>query len=362
MITLSVTIQNVEAQENSWISLPEMSFPRIGLSLAEVDNKIYALGGDGESPNEMFDPDINNWTVITRHPTVRWNEFSAATVCQNKIYLIGGGRASAETHDANEAYNPVNDSWEIKAPIPESRAGFSASTFNNKIYVFGGGWYVLNLDPNTGPLGYFTVSYNLTDVYDPNTNSWSLASPAPIQLYSCQSVVFEEKIYVFSKGIIQVYDPKTDSWLSEIRTNLNVSSNARMVATSGRFAPKRIHIVDFDKHHIYDPKSDSWIDGAPVLTFRSSFGLVVVNDKLYAIGGTPGNKKNEVYTPFSSYPDPTPTPTLSPTPTSSPEPTYSPTPTPEPAPFPTTLAVASIAIIAVTGIGILVYFKKYKKK
>ena len=34
---------------------------------------------------------------------------------------------------------------------------------------------------------------------------------------------------------------------------------------------------------------------------------------------------------------------------------------PPPEPFPTTLAVASIGIIAVIGIGILVYFKKYKK-
>ena len=37
------------------------------------------------------------------------------------------------------------------------------------------------------------------------------------------------------------------------------------------------------------------------------------------------------------------------------------TPAPEQKPFPTTLAVLSIAIIAVIGLGILVYFKKYKK-
>ena len=40
-------------------------------------------------------------------------------------------------------------------------------------------------------------------------------------------------------------------------------------------------------------------------------------------------------------------------------PTPTPTPTPEPEPFPTTLIIASIATIAVIGMGILVYFKKH---
>ena len=55
---------------------------------------------------------------------------------------------------------------------------------------------------------------------------------------------------------------------------------------------------------------------------------------------------------------PTPPPLL---PTPSPTPTTTPTPSPSPEPFPTTLAVVSIAIIAVIATGILVYFKKYKK-
>ena len=46
--------------------------------------------------------------------------------------------------------------------------------------------------------------------------------------------------------------------------------------------------------------------------------------------------------------------------TNTPTPTPTPTPSPEPESFPTTLAVASIAIIAVIGVGILVYFKKLR--
>ena len=45
--------------------------------------------------------------------------------------------------------------------------------------------------------------------------------------------------------------------------------------------------------------------------------------------------------------------------TPSPDPT--PSPTPEPEPFPTTFAVASIVILSLIALGILAYFKKYRK-
>jgi hypothetical protein len=47
-------------------------------------------------------------------------------------------------------------------------------------------------------------------------------------------------------------------------------------------------------------------------------------------------------------------------PVSSPTPSPSPEPTPKVEPFPTTLVVASVVLVAVIGIGLLVYFKKRK--
>ena len=60
----------------------------------------------------------------------------------------------------------------------------------------------------------------------------------------------------------------------------------------------------------------------------------------------------------SPTPSPTPTPSLTPTPTPTSTPKY---PMEDSEPFPTTIAVASIATIAIIATGILVYFKKYRK-
>jgi N-acetylneuraminic acid mutarotase len=278
--------------------MAELPTARHGLSLVEANGKLYAIGGRACSagPNEEYDPATSNWTAKAPVPTVRIMGYSAVTVCQNKIYVIGGYPSLGKYPDANEAYDPVSNTWETKTPIPVPREGCSACTFNGKIYVLGGGRTGVSPD-----LEYFTVYYNFTDVYDPATDSWSTASPMPTRAYTSSAVVFEDKIYVLGKGIIQVYNPKTDTWLPEIKPNVTFSESATMVATSGKFAPKRIHIVDAEAHYIYDPENDSWSVGAPMLTVRNGFAVAVVNDKLYAVGGYHQNswwsRKNEEYTP-----------------------------------------------------------------
>lgn len=57
---------------------------------------------------------------------------------------------------------------------------------------------------------------------------------------------------------------------------------------------------------------------------------------------------------FPVSPEPTPTPFQSATP----EPTYSPEPTPIPESFPPALILVSVVVVAVVGLGLLVYFKK----
>jgi hypothetical protein len=74
---------------------------------------------------------------------------------------------------------------------------------------------------------------------------------------------------------------------------------------------------------VYNPENGSWTVGAPMLTPRLGYGLVVVDDLLYAVGGTTlgggwviGTAANEQYTPFG-YGTITPSPSPSPTPTAS---------------------------------------------
>jgi hypothetical protein len=95
-------------------------------------------------------------------------------------------------------------------------------------------------------------------------------------------------------------------------------------------APKRIYVFGwpygdsagmpddpFYTNQVYDPEKDSWVAGAGIPTSRCMFGVAVVNDQFYVIGGFTETfdifwnsdvtlyAANEQYTPFGyGTPDP----------------------------------------------------------
>jgi hypothetical protein len=88
-------------------------------------------------------------------------------------------------------------------------------------------------------------------------------------------------------------------------------------ATTGNLAPKRIYVLgesgDLKPREkltfvrVYDPETDSWSFGSDAPTSRYNFGIAVINDTLYVIGGHTHNyllgnfapgAANEQYTPI----------------------------------------------------------------
>ena len=157
----------------------------------------------------------NSWTTKTPMPTAR--AYPGVAAVNGKIYAIGGdvGSIIAEGVNAeyfftgnvtnvNEEYDPVTDTWMLKASMPTPRARFGVAVVEDKIYCIGG-------LPTSG-------GTTANEVYDPTNNSWSSKAPMPNSLYPVVVTVADDKIYVMSadyKGgreSPQVYDPLTDSW------------------------------------------------------------------------------------------------------------------------------------------------------
>jgi len=128
----------------------------------------------------------------------------------------------------------------------------------------------------------------------------------------------DNKIYVisgFHSNLTQIYDTESDSWSqgADIPTPVGLAASA---STSGEFAPKRIYVLggykSYDEvalNQIYNPSTDSWTVDEQMPTARHSFGVAVVNDTLYAIGGGSSNlnvlyyDNNEKYTPTGYIPE-----------------------------------------------------------
>ena len=266
--------------ENTWTTkepLP-ISIDR-AIGAATVNGKIYVMS---LSFNYEYDPTTDTWTEKASMPTPRAN--FAIAVFQNKIYVIGAHGYSC----ANEVYDPATDTWETKTPMPTNRTYLSASVVGGKIHLF---------------------SREGHDVYDVASDSWTAGREIPHQVSWPKPAVMDDKIYIISYNLTQIYDPKSDAWSLGAVSPVAVS-NPGVCATTGVMALKRIYVFGGDVSfvnktnvtQVYDPEDDTWTLGAPMPTARAGLEAVIVDDVIFAIGGSHGwafiDSENKQYIPF----------------------------------------------------------------
>lgn len=312
-ILVLVVIGPVAALDDFWVNKTSMPVEVVGHGVAAVDGKIYVIGGSNYdvwvvNSTFQYDPTADCWTPKKSMPTARSN-FGIA-VYEGKIYCFGGdiGTDRPLPTAITEVYDPVTDSWESKASMPTARYDLVASAANGKIYLIGGFDY-------KGP-----YCLNITEVYDPKTDLWISKASMPTGVMSCASAVIDDKIYVlggrvytstsgYDCNLTQIYYPFKDVWTYGVPLPEPVTY-ATAGATTGAFAPKRIYVLggrqmldSLNFTQIYNPETNNWIIGNSMPTARCRFGVAVVNDQLYAIGGLTGwftslSAVNEQYTPI----------------------------------------------------------------
>ena len=378
-VSVKPASSSTEIVEDSWASKKPMPSERSGFGVAVVNGKIYAVGGyPTGNINEMYDPASDTWTELAPMPTARDN-FGIA-VYQNKIYAIGGqigavlyppvGVANYSMQvltGANEVYDTATNTWQTRTSMPTPRNYLQANVADGKIYLIGG---EAQQPLDEAPQEHFS---NVTEVYDPETDSWTTMSPIPTKVSGYASAVVDDKIYIISgwsdkpriSGLVQIFDPKTNNWTFGKPIPVPIRE-AAAGATTGNMAPKRIYVfggcttassvadpkVILGITQIYNPQNDEWSNGTSMPTKRRSLAVAVLNDTLYALGGATDSlvATNERYIPIGyGTPENTELPTNT-------EPTTAPT-----RPFPTVLvAYASAASAIGIGAGLIVYLKKHR--
>jgi len=210
-----------------------------GSAASLISGKIYVSHGfrNGDSNLlSIYDIAANTWTHgglgAPPDASVARSELAGATD-GTKHYAIGG--RALTTLAAVEVFDTNTNTWSLKTPMPTARAGLAAVFVNGKIYAIGG------RDADTYGSGKLQ---NANEAYDVGADTWTVKAPMPTPLSDIYaSVAFNGKIYVFGgatgpsgvSNLVQIYDPVGDSWTTG--TPMTTARGAAMAAViDGRIA------------------------------------------------------------------------------------------------------------------------------
>lgn len=203
------------------------------------------------------------------------------------------------------------DRWDLRPDLSFGRGDPGVVAYNGKIYVLSGF--------KTGTTGYW---YS-TEVYDPLTKTWQILSldqekiPQPRADFA--TAVVGGKIYAIGGYMIDtdpepdvgvvldrndVFDPVLGTWSTAADLPVAVSG------ASGVVLDGKIYVIgghdgttSTNEVQIYDPALNSWSTGTPMRVDRSQLGAVVLDGLIYAVGGqatTNAADDVEIFDPLSN--------------------------------------------------------------
>jgi N-acetylneuraminic acid mutarotase len=141
---------------NTWSSAGNMSTGRAVHTAALLPSgKVLVAGGGAE----LYDPGNNTWSSAGNMKAT--HGAAAATLLPSSKVLVTGGWSDGSA----EVYDPGSNSWSPAGNMSTARADFTATLLTSGRVLAVGGW------GNSG-YGYSQAS---ADLYDPGSNSWSLA-------------------------------------------------------------------------------------------------------------------------------------------------------------------------------------------
>lgn len=298
----SVSPPDVVNNESYWIVGKNMSTARNEVTAVEVNNKIYAMGGEDKAAGggqkdtvEVYDPIKEKWTDEKISPMPLPLDHTSSAVFDGKIYVIGGFLAKKMPTDKVFVYDPEKNEWNELKSLPSPIGGaLNARFIDGILYTVGG-------------LNASHIPVNTNYAYDPKTNTWSTKSPMPTARQHIATAVVDGKLYAMGgrflgNGIrsediqdthtnfnrVEMYDPKTDSWTVREPMQVKRSGFTATQASDGNiyvFGGQGIEGTDISSVEKYDPKKDKWTFEPPMPTGR--FGIISVpfEDRIYVLGG-----------------------------------------------------------------------------
>jgi N-acetylneuraminic acid mutarotase len=220
----SNTTLQYNPQTDSWTNMTPLPVYNDGSAVVSCQNKVYVIGGVADMPTQVYDPATDSWENKTGISTTRRNLH--ANVVDDKIYVIGGqllaGFGVINPSNSTDVYDPKTDTWSTMTPIATPVMGYASAVLDNKIYIIGGA--TKDSCPDYKPT-------TLVQIFNPQTNQWTNGISLPTGVCYAQAFVTTggfapKQIYVIAgstscyyryqfsavTNLTQVFNPETNKW------------------------------------------------------------------------------------------------------------------------------------------------------
>lgn len=287
-----------EAQTaDSWVILETEGEPtaRHENAFVELDGNFYLIGGRGDRPVDVYDPETNRWTQGAAAPMEIHH--MQAVAFDGRIYVVGawtGGFPDEQGIENVLIYDPGEDAWSVGPEIPEDRrrGAAGAVAYGDHIYVVAG---------NDGGHGPHATAVDWFDRLDPRTGSWGELPPAPRGRDHFHAAIAGNRLYVAGgrdSGVegfidstfaeVDVYDFDASSWTTltdaPLPTERAGSTTAvvghRVVITGGEGFGQA-----WGETEVLDTETGTWTSWGTLNQPRHGTQAIVYDDKIWIAAG-----------------------------------------------------------------------------
>lgn len=217
---------------------------------------------------------------------------ASAALLDGALWVFGGevqygALASVERVDLASHRVQADSAW----TMPQASSGAASAVLDGKVYLAGG-------------FGKDNNAINNTQIFDPNTQSWSQGAPMPGKVGYAAAAAYQGKLYVLGgllrpqydmrpedfSDTLYIYDPKADSWTTgpslpkaSWGQAASVDPRGQGIVVAGGFVDASGDAVKTVQ--LFDPRTGSWQALPDMLEARSKFSLLTHNDAVYALFG-----------------------------------------------------------------------------
>lgn len=200
--------------------------------------------------------------------------------------------------------NTVEDSWSSKTPLQVARGGLGVAVVNDKIYAIGGSTRTGSTGSSLSP----TSIVGTNEEYNPASGTWTFRTSMPTPRYNFATVAYQNKIYCIGgyiasdssrigtarTGVNEVYDPVTNTW--ETKTSMPTPrSDLQAIVVNGKiylmggFITNRTSPSGYSTtalNEVYDPETDTWTQKAPSPQMVYDYAVAALDEKIYVLCGS----------------------------------------------------------------------------